>query len=259
MKTKPETIICVPTYNEARNIKRVTEAILYALPYASIFIIDDNSPDGTGAIADRMAEENPQISVLNRSQKEGLGRAYLDGFRTLLNRTDAELIVQMDADTSHPPDRLPDMICAAKAADLVIGSRYVPGGRTRNWNLTRRAISRFGSLYARVCMEVPVRDMTGGFKVWRRDMLKQVMAHPITSDGYAFQVETTFLANRLGGRIAEVPILFTDRNVGKSKMSMAIAFEASWRLPLIRWSSHFRSFSSHCPSFNLKNCNSNSL
>lgn len=230
-----KTVICLPTYNEARNLPRITEAILRALPETSILVIDDNSPDGTGAIADRMARENPQVSVLHRSRKEGLGRAYVEGFRTVLNHSDAKVIVQMDADFSHPPDRLPDMIQAASEADLVIGSRYVAGGGTQNWGLCRRLISRFGSLYARLCLSLPVRDITGGFKAWHRELLEQVLSYPISSGGYGFQAETTFFAFRTGARIVELPILFVDRNVGKSKMTAAIAFEAFWRLPLIRW------------------------
>lgn len=229
-----KTMICLPTYNEARNLPRITEAIFRALPETSILVIDDNSPDGSGAIADQMARENPQVSVLHRSRKEGLGRAYAEGFRTVLSHSDAEIIVQMDADFSHPPDRLPDMIQAASEADLVIGSRYATGGMTQNWGVCRRLISRFGSLYARLWLSLLVRDVTGGFKAWRRELLEHILNCPISSGGYGFQAETTFFAFRAGAHIVELPILFIDRNVGKSKMTAAIAFEAFWRLPLMR-------------------------
>jgi dolichol-phosphate mannosyltransferase len=228
-------VICLPTYNEAANLPQITEAILRIIPSAVILVIDDNSPDGTGAVAEKMRLENPQISVLHRVRKEGLGRAYLEGFRTVLkNMPEVERIVQMDADFSHPPERLPEMIRRSESADLVIGSRYVKGGGTENWSLFRQLISRFGSLYARLWLGLPVRDLTGGFKVWRRDLLEKILSCPIGSGGYGFQAETTFFAFRSGARIAEVPILFTDRNVGKSKMTAGIAWEAFWRLPLIR-------------------------
>ncbi len=228
-------VVCLPTYNEVKNLPQIAEAVLRIIPSALILVIDDNSPDGTGAVAEKMAQENPQISVLHRAQKQGLGRAYIDGFRTVLkNMPDAELIVQMDADFSHPPERLPEMIRASENADLVIGSRYIEGGGTENWSICRQMISRFGSLYARLWLGISVRDLTGGFKVWRRDLLEKMLCYPIASGGYGFQAETTFFAYRAGGRIVEVPILFTDRNVGKSKMTAGIAWEAFWRLPLIR-------------------------
>ncbi len=230
-----QTVICLPTYNELENLPRITTVILETLPQASILVIDDNSPDGTGDLAEQMAMGTSRISVLRRARKEGLGRAYLNAFRILLDRPDVALIVQMDADFSHPPARLPQMIQAAEQADLVIGSRYVPGGGIRNWGIHRRLISRFGSLYARVWLSLPVRDLTGGFKVWRREMLGKVLQYPIIGGGYVFQAETTFLASRLGGRVTEMPIMFTDREMGISKMSAGIAFEASWRVPLIRW------------------------
>ena len=229
-----EIVICLPTYNESENLRQTAAAILTAVPRVSILIIDDNSPDGTGCIADQMACEDPRISVLHRARKQGLGRAYLDGFRTVLKQPHVRLIGQMDADLSHPPDRLPAMIHAAEFSDLVIGSRYVPGGGTRNWNFYRKFISRFGSLYARAWLGMPVRDLTGGFKIWRRSLLETVLEHPVNAGGYVFQVETSFLAFRLGARITELPILFTDRNVGKSKMTADIALEAFWRLPAMR-------------------------
>ncbi len=233
MRTEP--VICLPTYNEAANLPRITEAILQSLPHASVLVIDDNSPDGTGDIADQMAQKNSQISVLHRTCKEGLGRAYLNGFRTVLDNPDTRLIIQMDADFSHPPDRLPAMVKAADKADLVIGSRYISGGGTQNWSFFRCMISALGSLYARLWLGMPVRDLTGGFKVWQRNLLEHILNYSISSGGFVFQIETTFLAFQAHARITEVPILFADRYVGKSKMNAGIAFEAFWRLPLIRW------------------------
>ncbi len=227
-------IICLPTYNEAHNIRQITGAIQQILPHAFILIIDDNSPDGTGLIADQLTEKNPNISVLHRFRKEGLGRAYINGFRTVLNKADIKLIAQMDADFSHSPDMLSGMIRVAEKADLVIGSRYMAGANVRNWCVYRRLISRCGSLYARFWLGMPTRDLTGGFKIWQRDLLEQVLNFPISAKGYVFQAETTFIASRLGARIIEVPIPFTNRNAGKSKMTAHIALEAFWRLPLLR-------------------------
>jgi len=230
-----KTVICLPTYNEARNIVKITENILEILPRVSILVIDDNSPDGTGAIAEQMALKHPRISVLHRPRKEGLGKAYVSGFRAALKRPEVRWIGQMDADLSHPPDRLPEMLRAAEHADLVIGSRYVSGGGTENWNIIRKMISRFGSLYVRLWLRIPFHDLTGGFKIWRRELLEQILCCPISAHGYAFQVETTFLSAQHNARIVEIPILFTDRNVGKSKMTMSIVFEAFWRVPLMGW------------------------
>jgi len=227
-------VICLPTYNEKENLPLTVAAIRDVLPNASILVIDDNSPDGTGDVAEGLSREYPGISVCHRPGKKGLCRAYLDGFRRVLDRPDVDLIIQMDADLSHPPDRLPAMIRAAETADLVIGSRYVPGGGTCNWNFVRRVISRFGSFYARTWLGLPVMDPTGGFKVWKRLLLERIMHYPITASGYAFQVETTWIAFRLNARIVEVPFVFNDRNLGSSKMSLAITMEACWRVPLLR-------------------------
>ncbi len=225
----------MPTYNEAENLPIAISAICGILPDARILIIDDNSPDGTGDIADLMAKKNDRISVLHRPCKQGLGQAYRDGFQVALTQPGIRLIAQMDADLSHSPRRLPDMIQAAEQADLVIGSRYVPGGGTQNWNLLRRAISRFGSFYARKCLGLSIFDLTAGFKLWRKDMLAQVMNYPISATGYVFQIEATYIASRLGARITELPILFVDRNIGQSKMTASIALEAFWRLPIMRY------------------------
>ncbi len=227
--------ICIPTYNEAENLPRILSRIRQWLPRAHILIVDDNSPDGTGDLARRKACDDGRLHVISRSDKSGLGSAYREGFRHILLATDASLIVQMDADLSHPVDCLPGMIAKARASDLVIGSRYVPGGRIENWSQARRIISRLGSLYARGWLGLPVCDLTGGFKVWRQALLAKVLETPMASSGYVFQIEMTYRAHCLGARIAEVPITFTERDHGQSKMSMAIAVEACWRVPALRW------------------------
>ena len=226
--------ICIPTYNEADNLPVVIDRIRRLLPQAHIWIVDDNSPDGTGNLALRMASADKGLHVISRAGKAGLGSAYREGFRQILTDTGSLLIAQMDADLSHPVDCLPRMIAKAQEADLVIGSRYVPGGRIANWPLARRLLSRFGSLYARAWLGLPVYDPTGGFKVWHREMLSRVLENPVTSSGYVFQIEMTYRALCIGGRIAEVPITFTERNHGRSKMSLAIAMEACWRVPELR-------------------------
>ena len=226
--------ICIPTYNEADNLPVVIDRIRRWLPQAHIWIVDDNSPDGTGNLALRMASADKGLHVISRAGKSGLGSAYREGFRQILTDTGSLLIAQMDADLSHPVDCLPRMIAKAQEADLVIGSRYVPGGRIENWPLARRLLSRFGSLYARAWLSLPVYDPTGGFKVWHREMLSRVLENPVTSSGYVFQIEMTYRALCIGARIAEVPITFTERNHGQSKMSLAIAMEACWRVPELR-------------------------
>lgn len=229
------TWICLPTYNEAENLLPIATAILQVLPAAHILVVDDNSPDGTGERADDFASRDPRLEVLHRPHKEGLGRAYVAGFSELLARSDVERIIQMDADGSHPVAVLPTMLSALAEADLVIGSRYVPGGGVENWGLLRRFISRFGSVYARAWLQLPIQDPTGGFKAWRADCLRQVLERDLTTSGYVFQVETSYAAHRLGASLCEVPITFTDRRVGQSKMTAAIAMEAAWRVPAMRW------------------------
>ena len=226
--------ICIPTYNEAENLPVIIRRIRRWLPRVQIWIVDDNSPDGTGNLALRMASDDKGLHVISRAGKSGLGTAYREGFRRILTGADISLIIQMDADLSHPVDCLPRMIAKTQEADLVIGSRYVPGGRIENWPLARRLLSRFGSLYARAWLGLPVYDLTGGFKVWHREMLARVLERPITSSGYVFQIEMTYRAYGLGARIAEVPITFTERNHGQSKMSLTIAMEACWRVPELR-------------------------
>jgi dolichol-phosphate mannosyltransferase len=201
-----------------------------------VLVIDDNSPDGTGDIADRLAAERPWVEALHRPRKEGLGPAYLDGFRRALE-LGADLIFEMDCDFSHDPADLPRLAAAAASADLVIGSRYVPGGGTRNWGLVRRLISRGGSLYAQLLLGVAVRDLTGGFKCYRRTVLETIDLDAINSKGYAFQIETTYRALCASFRVTEVPIVFVDRAVGGSKMSKAIVLEAVWKVPALRLAS----------------------
>jgi dolichol-phosphate mannosyltransferase len=198
-----------------------------------VLVIDDNSPDGTGELADRLAAELEAVEVLHRPRKEGLGPAYLAGFQRALE-LGAELVVEIDCDFSHDPADVPRLLDAAGDADLVLGSRYVPGGSVENWGAVRRAISAGGSLYARLLLGVPVRDLTGGFKCFRRVVLESIDLSAIHSRGYAFQIETTYRALRRGFRVREVPIRFVDREVGGSKMSRTIVLEAIWKVPLLR-------------------------
>lgn len=226
-------VICLPTYNERENLAPLTREIHRLLPEALLLIIDDASPDGTGQVANTLAGEDARIKVLHRQAKDGLGRAYAAGFAYALAELRPTIIVQMDADFSHPAEVLPLLLDTTRDHDLVIASRYVPGGGTENWNVFRRLISRFGSYYARWWLGLPIRDLTSGFKVWQSGMLAKVIREPVAGGGYVFQVETTWTAARLGARIAEVPFIFTDRQLGRSKMSAAIALEAFWRLPCL--------------------------
>jgi dolichol-phosphate mannosyltransferase len=233
----PRAIVCLPTYDERENLEPMVRALGAVLgPDDRVLVIDDSSPDGTGEIADRLAAELAWVEVLHRPRKEGLGRAYLDGFRRAL-ADGAELVLELDCDFSHDPADVPRLIAAADAADLVLGSRYVSGGGTRNWGLVRRAISRWGSLYAQVRLGLRVRDLTGGFKCYRREVLETSDLRAIRSRGYAFQIETTYRAVRAGFRVLEIPIRFTDREVGGSKMSRAIVLEAIWKVPVLRLAS----------------------
>jgi dolichol-phosphate mannosyltransferase len=223
--------VCLPTYNERENVERMVRA-LHALG-VTVLVIDDSSPDGTGEIADRLSRELDGVSALHRPKKEGLGPAYIAGFhRALVDG--AELILEMDCDFSHDPADVPRLIEAARGADLVLASRYVAGGGTENWGLLRRVISRGGSLYAQVLLALPVRDLTGGFKCYRRAVLEAIPLDEIHSKGYAFQIETTYRAIRKGFRVHEVPITFVDRVEGGSKMSRAIVAEAVWKVPALR-------------------------
>ncbi|HEV2593161.1 MAG TPA: polyprenol monophosphomannose synthase [Gaiellaceae bacterium] len=227
--------ICLPTYNERENLPRLVGALAGVLREGDrVLVIDDASPDGTGAIADRLAEEHGFVDVLHRGAKDGLGRAYIDGFRHVL-QGDAELILEMDCDFSHDPADVPRLIAAAEeGADLVLGSRYVAGGGTRNWGLARRLISRGGSVYTALFLNMGVKDPTGGFKCFRRAVLERLDLDAVTPRGYAFQIEMTYRVKRLGFRVVEIPITFADREVGQSKMSRAVVLEAIWRVPLLR-------------------------
>jgi dolichol-phosphate mannosyltransferase len=229
------TWLVLPTYNEAENIEDFVAAVRAALPAdGRVLIVDDNSPDGTGAIADRLAAESKgAVEVLHRPRKEGLGLAYIDGFRRVLSG-EAGLICQMDSDFSHDPADLPRLLAAAADADLVIGSRYVKGGGVTEWGLVRRLISRGGSIYARTILGLDLRDLTGGFKCWRREALEAVELDTVPAHGYAFQIETTYRVVEAGFSVREVPILFRDRQAGSSKMTRRIVFEAAWRVPLLR-------------------------
>ncbi len=227
--------VVLPTYDEAANLPGISAAILAALPGARMLIVDDASPDGTGELAEQLAADEPRIAVLHRPGKEGLGKAYVDGFAAVLGRGAAR-IVQMDADWSHAPDDLPALMAAIDAGgDLVIGSRYVAGGGVRDWGLLRRVVSRGGSVFARVVLGLSPHDLTGGFKAWRRESLQAIDWGRVHSGGYVFQIETTYLASRNGARVVEVPIVFKDRTVGTSKMSKSIILEALVVVLRLRW------------------------
>jgi dolichol-phosphate mannosyltransferase len=228
-----QALVCLPTYDEKDNVVPITEAILAATPLVDVLVIDDNSPDGTGQLADAIAAREPRVKVLHRAGKEGLGKAYLAGFDWAL-RQGYELILEMDADFSHDPKYLPGMLEAAKGADVVLGSRNIPGGGTVNWGVGRKIISRGGSLYARTILGIPVRDLTGGFKCFHRKVLESIDLPTVECSGYAFQIELTFRALRRGFRVVEVPIVFVDRRVGKSKMSKRIVLEALRKVWSIR-------------------------
>jgi dolichol-phosphate mannosyltransferase len=226
--------LVIPTYNEAANLEPIVAETLEQLPAARrLLVVDDSSPDGTGRIADRLAEGREDVAVLHRPAKQGLGPAYVAGFREAL-AGGAELIAHMDADFSHDPSDLPRLLEAAAGADLVLGSRYVEGGGVADWGPGRRAISRLGSVYARAALGVEIQDLTGGFKVFRRRALEAIDLGSLASLGYAFQVETTFRTLRAGFRVVEEPITFRDRRVGQSKMSGSVVLEAAWRVPTMR-------------------------
>jgi dolichol-phosphate mannosyltransferase len=230
-------VVCLPTYNERDNLGPMVRALDDVVRRheldARVLVIDDSSPDGTGELADRLTGEFRFLSVLHRPKKDGLGPAYLAGFVWTL-ATDADRIVEMDCDFSHDPEDLPRLLAATENADLALGSRYVEGGGTRNWSLARRAVSRFGSLYARILLGVGVRDLTGGFKCFRRSVLEAIGLERVSTKGYAFQIETTYRALKVGCRVVEVPIVFSEREAGKSKMSRAIVLEAMAKVPALR-------------------------
>jgi dolichol-phosphate mannosyltransferase len=226
-------LIILPTYNERENLPAIVPAIHAVLPEARLLVIDDGSPDGTGVIADDLAAHDPRIAVVHRPGKLGLGTAYLLGFQRAIDEQ-VDYVFEMDSDFSHEPSALPDLLGAAQAgADLVIGSRYVPGGGTQNWGLRRKIISRGGSLYAAAVLGIRVHDLTSGFKCFRRSTLERMDLGRVRSEGYSFQIEMTYRVLRAGMHVAEVPIVFADRRVGHSKMSRKIFLEAVgmvWRL-----------------------------
>ena len=231
------TWLVLPTYNEAENIEPIVAAVLprlaEAAPEHTLLVVDDASPDGTGAIADRLAKENDAVEVLHRAGKDGLGRAYLAGFARALGGG-AELVMEMDADFSHDPADVPRLIEAAGDADLVLGSRYVEGGGVSGWEWHRRVLSRGGCLYARTILGVPVSDLTGGFKCFRRAVLETLDLGDVQADGYGFQIEMTYRTLRAGFRVREIPIVFHERRAGASKMDARIAAEAVWKVPALR-------------------------
>jgi len=230
------TWIVLPTYNEFENLEPIARAILEAVPTAHLLVVDDSSPDGTGELADALAAADRRIEVLHRPGKEGLGRAYMDGFRLALDGG-ASAVVQMDADFSHDPAALPRLIepIESGTADLVIGSRYAAGGNVQDWGLVRRVISRGGSLFARSVLDLSPNDLTGGFKAWRSETLGAVSGGFIRAGGYVFQIEMTYRASRAGARVVEIPITFVDRRMGASKMSRRIIFEAFAVVMQLRW------------------------
>jgi len=227
--------VCLPTYNELENLEAMVRALGEVLRDGDrVLVIDDNSPDGTGELADRLASELPYVDVLHRPEKEGLGPAYIAGFRRAL-ADGAELVLEMDCDFSHDPKAVPRLLAAAEdGADLVLGSRYVPGGSIPNWGTVRRFISRSGNTYAQAWLGSGLRDLTGGFKCFRRQVLETVDLGAISAKGYAFQIETTYRVIKAGFTVVEVPISFSDREQGHSKMSRSIVLEAIWRVPLLR-------------------------
>ncbi|MEU6328009.1 polyprenol monophosphomannose synthase [Streptomyces sp. NPDC047049] len=223
------TLVIIPTYNEAENIKPIVSRVRSAVPTAHVLVADDNSPDGTGKFADELAAADEQVHVLHRQGKEGLGAAYLAGFRWGIDHG-YDVLVEMDADGSHQPEELPRLLTALKSADLVLGSRWVPGGRTVNWPAYRRLISRGGSTYSRLVLDLPLRDLTGGFRAFRADALKGLGLDDVASQGYCFQVDLARRAVQAGYHVVEVPITFVERELGDSKMSRDIVVEALWRV-----------------------------
>jgi dolichol-phosphate mannosyltransferase len=233
----PGAWLVLPTYDEAGTLEPLVRAVLPQLALASsvhrVLVVDDNSPDGTGRVADRLAAELDGVEVIHRAFKAGLGPAYIDGFRRALG-AGAELVLQMDADFSHDPADVPRLIAAAAGSDVVLGSRYAPGGGIENWGLGRRLLSRAGCRYARSVLGVGVRDLTGGFKCMRAEVLRELDLSTIRADGYGFQIEVTYRALKSGFSVAELPIVFHERRTGRSKMSLPIALEAVWRVPALR-------------------------
>jgi dolichol-phosphate mannosyltransferase len=233
--SEPRALIVIPTYNEIENLESIVRAVLQRTPEAvHVLVVDDGSPDGTGKKADELSRADPRVHVLHRSQKQGLGPAYIAGFRWGFEQNFAQLI-EMDADFSHNPEFLPTMLSLLESNDFVIGSRYVSGGGTVNWGLMRKIISRGGSLYARMMLGAPIRDFTGGFNGWNRKVLEEINLSTLEAGGYSFQIELKYRAFKKGFRFKEFPILFEDRRVGKSKMSSKIVVEALALVPKLRF------------------------
>ena len=222
-------LVVIPTYNEAETLEPVVGRLRASVPEADVLVVDDGSPDGTGDIADRLVAADRGVHVLHRTQKAGLGAAYIAGFRWAL-ADGYDVVVEMDSDGSHAPEELPRLLTALREADLVIGSRWVPGGQIRNWPLYRQVISIGGSTYARVLLRFPVRDSTSGYRAFRRQVLEELKLDEVASQGYCFQIDLAWKTWRSGFRVREVPITFTEREVGRSKMSRAIVIEALWRV-----------------------------
>lgn len=220
-------LVLMPTFNERQNLENSVLQVLQAVPGINLLIIDDNSPDGTGAIADKRSEENSEVSVLHRESKKGLGRAYLDGF-TWAAKNSFDFVIQMDADGSHQPKNLSDLISRARPNRLVIGSRWIPGGEVLNWPWYRKVLSRFGNLYARRLLGTKVMDMTAGYRLYPVSSLAKMKLQDVQAQGYGFQIEMTLLTIEEGLEVVEVPISFVERTVGKSKMTMKIVLEAFW-------------------------------
>jgi dolichol-phosphate mannosyltransferase len=222
-------LVVIPTYNERDNVERIVGRTRAAVPDADILVADDNSPDGTGELADKLADDDPHVHVLHRPGKQGLGAAYLDGFRWALDRG-YDVLVEMDADGSHRPEDLPRLLTALEGADLVLGSRYVPGGTVVNWPWHRLVLSRGGNTYARMALGVPIKDITGGYRAFRAETLRGLGLDDVESQGYCFQVDLAWRAVRGGFRVVEVPITFVERELGTSKMSGNVVREALWRV-----------------------------
>ena len=240
-------VVIIPTYNEIDNVRQIAEAVMTNLEGGDVLFVDDNSPDGTGKVADEMAAANPRVHVLHRPGKQGLGRAYIAGFKWALENGYTH-IFEMDADFSHDPAELPNFIKASEEADLILGSRYIGGIRVMNWPLSRLLISTFGGFYVRVITGLPIMDPTGGFKCFRREVLESLDLDKVTSNGYSFQIEMSFKAWMKGFRIKEIPIMFVERRAGKSKMSKAIAIEAFWKVWRLTASCWFRRHPRRVPS-----------
>ena len=233
MSHDKKILIILPTYNEKENIERIIPAVLEKDERISILIVDDNSPDGTGQIADRMAADNPRINVLHREKKDGLGRAYLTGFKWAIENK-YDYIFEMDADFSHDPKYIPDFLKAASENDLVLGSRYISGVNVINWPMGRLLLSYYANVYTRIVTGLPVRDATGGFKCFRRKVLETINLDAVRSNGYIFQIEVSMRAWKRGFKIKEIPIVFADREMGSSKMSKKIVREAVWKVWYLR-------------------------